>query len=292
MASVPGSSHEVQAHGPCLLNDGQGLTFEYLPGSLDEAEFLYEEIFTRRSYISDDCAIPRGGSPVVVDVGANIGLFTLFALRENARARVFALEPAPSAYALLEKNLASTSAVCLPWLLREASGKPATLHCYPDAPGESTANPRERQRQKQRLAAQPGAPPAVPSEALACRVPLATHTLTDLFRQYGLERVDLLKVDVEGDECRVLHGISPRCWARIRRAVIEVHDTHGRLARIRCVLHRHGFRTSVVRQEGGVVDGYEMVVPSSLRLFYVYAVRPRDVKIGGNGRPARPRRRL
>ena len=39
------------------------------------------------------------------------------------------------------------------------------------------------------------------------------------------------------------------------------------------LLRRHGFRVTCAAQLGGTVRGYEMVVPATLRLFHVYAVR-------------------
>jgi len=56
-----------------LLETWDGRRFECLVPS--EAEFLYEEIVTRRSYLQEGVRLPDGADPdaVVVDVGANIG---------------------------------------------------------------------------------------------------------------------------------------------------------------------------------------------------------------------------
>ena len=58
--------------------------------------------------------------------------------------------------------------------------------------------------------------------------------------------------------------------------MLEVHDTAGRLEQCCSLLRRRGFKVMAEAQEGGEVDGYAMVVPAALRLFYVYACR-RDV---------------
>jgi len=56
-----------------LLETWDGRRFECLVTA--EAEFLYEEIVTRRSYLQEDVQLPDGSDTdvVVVDVGANIG---------------------------------------------------------------------------------------------------------------------------------------------------------------------------------------------------------------------------
>ena len=66
---------------PKVLEDDSGLIFEYL--DLREAELLYEEIFVERTYARHGIVIPSSG--VIIDGGANIGLFTLWCLQERAR---------------------------------------------------------------------------------------------------------------------------------------------------------------------------------------------------------------
>ena len=60
-------------------------------------------------------------------------------------------------------------------------------------------------------------------------------------------QVDLLKVDVEGAEEAVLLGIREGEWASIQAAVIEVHDTDGRLERIQVRPQRAGWRITTVK---------------------------------------------
>lgn len=274
-----------------LFTDEAGLTFEYLCS--DETEFLYEEIFTRRSYLQHGVQIPQTGSPIVVDIGANIGLFSLLAIRVNRAARVYAVEPLPAAYRCLERNLAmstgndasATAAVCSPVLVHESPRTTAcTLHCYADAPGESTRYPAERRKQRARLLAhvRGGASGLLTADAAeeleaadgaaeAVRVPAAT--LSQLLATWGVGSVDLLKIDAEGDELNVLRGLRSADWPKVRQVVLEVHDIYGRLEHTLRLLRRHGFRATAVQQAGSVVDGYDMCVPPSLRLFYVYGTR-------------------
>ena len=278
-----------------LLEDGAGLTFEYPPNADAEAEFLYEEIFVRRSYIAHGVCIPSTGAPVIIDAGANLGLFSLFALRENPHARIYAVEPASAAFACLERNLASAeSSRCFQLLLRDRAGE-CDVHCYPDAPAESTCHPRERESQRIRLAAAAAAataalqsddddadddwakqrkqpPPPLPAEIVrVAAVPLSDFLALHCGLADGC--IDLLKVDVEGDELRLLRGLRAADWVRVRQVVVEVHDINGRLEACVGLLRRHGFSVHSEASRGGVVRGYEMVVPSSLRLCLVFATR-------------------
>lgn len=68
-----------------------------------EAAVLYHEL-------GQEVAYPRHGIKVhdgdcVFDVGANVGLFSVLLLRAHRGLRVFAFEPVPFVYTLLERNL-------------------------------------------------------------------------------------------------------------------------------------------------------------------------------------------
>jgi len=103
-------------------------------------------------------------------------------------------------------------------------------------------------------------------------VPCRVRTLADLLQTHGIGKVALLKVDVEGDELEVLRGLGQRL-DHVQQVVMEVHDIYGRLWRALCLLRRHGFRAVAVPQRTSTVLGYRMVIPPSLRLWYVYARR-------------------
>src|SRR5262249_30617890 len=66
-------------------------------------------------------------------------------------------------------------------------------------------------------------------------------TLSEVFRETGVEQIDLLKVDVEKAELDVLQGIADEDWPKIRQVVAEVHDFDGRLQEIVGLLARQGF---------------------------------------------------
>lgn len=277
-------------HSETKLFTDDAVTFEYLDA--DETEFLYEEIFTRRSYLQHGVTVPSDGAPTVIDCGANIGLFSLQCLRENPASRVFAVEPAAAAFRCLERNLASASseATCVQQLLGEVSAAQRTLHFFEDAPGESTRFPAERRRQQERLRAharEHGLSAAALADATATSASVPATTVSELLRTWQVASVDLLKVDVEGDELNVLRGVRAADWPRVAQVVCEVHDVHGRLARVLSLLRRHGLRATAVQQLGGTVEGYRMEVPASLRLYHVYATRHG----GGRGAVARGARK-
>jgi len=63
------------------------------------------------------------------------------------------------------------------------------------------------------------------------------------------ERIDILKIDVEGSELDVLAGISSELWGKIKRVVVEVHDIDGRLGEVLNLFCMNGFTTIAESQE-------------------------------------------
>ena len=90
----------------------------------------------------------------------------------------------------------------------------------------------------------------------------------------GEQRVDLLKIDVEGDELQALQGVEARHWDRIAQVALEVHDVDGRLGAVEALLEARGYRVRTAAQRSQLSGGgYLAVGPAALRLFYVFARR-------------------
>ena len=76
----------------------------------------------------------------------------------------------------------------------------------------------------------------------------------EIVAQFGIGRIDLLKIDVEQAEADVLAGILDADWPRIRQLAAEVHDLDGRLAAIVSELRGRGFEVET-EQEPAFRDG-------------------------------------
>jgi 31-O-methyltransferase len=68
------------------------------------------------------------------------------------------------------------------------------------------------------------------------------RTLSAELAASGFDRLDLVKIDVEGAEEDVLRGVDEADWPRIRQLVIEVHDLDGRRDRLAAELARRGYQ--------------------------------------------------
>jgi amino acid adenylation domain-containing protein/FkbM family methyltransferase len=229
-----------------------------------ETDFLYQEIFADRTYLRHGISLTDGAC--VFDVGANIGLFTLQAGRAARGVRVFAFEPMPALYPLLRLNSAAygIDARLFDCALAARAGS-AEMTYYPRLSllsGRFADSAAEREvmqaflRQQERaagLALSPAEAEALLAESLrAERVICPLRTLSGVIAAEGVERIDLLKVDVEKSELEVLAGLREEDWDKVRQVVIEVHDEAGRETVTR-LLWRHGF--AVTAEPGSQLAG-------------------------------------
>ncbi|MDT8913018.1 FkbM family methyltransferase [Amycolatopsis sp. PS_44_ISF1] len=209
-----------------------------------EAHYLYHEIFTHDDYLRDLPALRPDA--VVVDAGANLGLFALRIARDCPDARLVAVEPVPSTCALLRVNtaaLAPGSVRVVEAALGDRPGR-TTLTAYRYLPANSTAHPREKPADW--VAAMRETQPDAETADEMLRTDLVEAEVVTLS---GIlppgDRIDLVKIDVEGAELEVLRGVDDRDWPRIDALVIEVHDVAGRLGEIENLLAQQGFDCTV-----------------------------------------------
>lgn len=137
-------------------------------------------------------------SGVFVDVGANIGKWTIsVARRLGPRGKVVAIETEPSNFAALCRNIKANgleNVIPIQAACSNADG-PVTLYRHPRSLHTSTID---------RSHALPT--PDSPSQAGLETTTVEGRTLDSLLDQLGIREINLLKIDVEGAEMAVLEG--------------------------------------------------------------------------------------
>lgn len=257
---------------PYTLPNGMGIQH----WQAGETDFLYTEIFGGESAYSRGGLVFRPGA-LILDVGANIGMFSLFAgERCGGEARIVSFEPIPSTHSVLQANAElalarSGGKVRIQALNVGLSSLPAavTFEHHPHFTVWSTNDAAFAEARLARIIDDmPRALDTNPSwlvracfpralaRALAAlvlrrkvgvteRVPVRLSTLSATLDDLGLgeEDIDFLKVDVEGHELDVLKGIREEHWGRVQQVALEVENFDSRDAVV-AILEKHGFATS------------------------------------------------
>lgn len=202
---------------------------------------IYDDIFRDRIYLQHGVELPEDA--VVVDAGANIGLFTLFVLEACPSARVWAIEPAPRTHEILRRNAAASAQVTTLQCGVGAQAGELEFTFFPNLTCGSGFYDEEqmsriREIRRSLILSDPERARQLDSpigeELIAyiveqhlrrevTRIPV--RPIGAILDEAGVDRVDLLKLDVEGSELAALHGIRDEQWPMIRQVVIEVHDT-------------------------------------------------------------------
>ena len=149
-------------------------------------------------------ALPFPASPAfIVDAGANVGLISaLFATRFPA-ARIAALELDPANFRLLERNVRSYPNV-------------TAIHAglWSHSTELTIANP-DAESWGYRAEERGGGGQGVRVQA---------RSVSDILRDFGIPRINILKVDIEGGEMEVFNDASEEWLGSVDQIVIELHE--------------------------------------------------------------------
>lgn len=182
-----------------LVELDDGVSFLVRAGTHDAG--IVREVWRDGAYPIERVAL--GANDTVIDVGAQIGTFSVLAARTPAR--VIALEPAPINAALLARNLARNDLrrVEVHHLALGPHGRSEIdLHqSYTNTGGASIL------------------------ERIGPRVRVPCVSLGGLLERFGLARLKLLKVDVEGGEYPIFYSTPADVLARIEHVFVEA-ETH------------------------------------------------------------------
>lgn len=177
---------------------------------------IFKEMFMNATYPFDEICARLPQHPVVFDLGANIGLFTLALLDRIGDAVVHAFEPLPGNLPRLERNVESCrkrtrAKIHLHPFAVVATGSPSELPIYfdPARPAYASASLDDSR--------------ARGSNTRSTSVP--TICIDSIVAEYGIDRIDLLKVDCEGAEFDIIPAIPAPLLRRIPNIVMEVHKS-------------------------------------------------------------------
>jgi FkbM family methyltransferase len=156
------------------------------PGTVSRSVFL-----TASRETEDEAAFQELVQPgmTVLDVGANLGIYTILAaMRVGPAGAVHAFEPVPAVFACLERSIRLSGLGQVRLNQAAVSDRAGTVPMYLGVGKDSDIHS------------------LAPSDRRPDRVDVTTLTLDDYVREHRIDQVQVMKIDVEGAELPALRG--------------------------------------------------------------------------------------
>jgi FkbM family methyltransferase len=256
-----------------------------------QTNIIYAEVFEAQIYLQYGITLPA--QACIFDVGAHIGLFSLFAHQRQSDIRIFAFEPGSTSYQALYNNLSLHSVRATPLnygLSSTSTAMPLVFFPYMSGMSGLFAN-----LQRDKEAFKVGIRHWMQSDehepmlmydldklvdtffAQSSRQICQLKTLSEAMRENNVEHINLLKIDVEGNELQVLKGIQEQDWSKIEQIVAEVHST-SLLEQIVRYLVERGYNITIEVEEGEILERFEE--EGGYRLYMLYARQGKQATYG------------
>lgn len=176
---------------------------------LDLAEAIQRWIYLGAFEPQETAVVRRWLRPgmTFVDVGANVGYFTLLAAsRVGPEGRVFSVEHSPYAFERLTDTVRTNRLSHVQAFRMGLSSAAGELPLYVPPASDGFHSPTM-------------------SAGWETSVTVPVRRLDDSLDEWGVESVDLMKLDVEGHESHILEGAAASLAAgRIRAVLVEFND--------------------------------------------------------------------
>lgn len=232
----------------------------------NETDFMYKEIFMNKNYFKHGINIKDGDC--VFDVGANIGMFTLFVNLVANNVRTYSFEPIPYTYDVLNSNakLYCNNTKTYNCGLSDFE-KTVAFTFYPKASVMSSCYGNQKDDKdvfvKSIYSDEDITQEDIGSidkyygefiddrfnsEIIDCQL----RTVSSIIKENDVKEIDLLKIDVEKSELDVLNGIENDDWNKIKQIVIEVHDINNQVEKVSETLEKHCFK--VIKESEPTLD--------------------------------------
>lgn len=185
----------------------------------------------------------------IIDIGAGIGEYTLYAAIAQPGSRVFSFEPYPESFALMQENLRLNGIANVKFYNEAIDAETGELIL--DLTGEEPLQFQSHLKKDVNI-----------QKSLLVK----SLSLVDALARSELDSCDLLKLDCEGAEYSILFSAPQSVLERIQRIVMEYHD--------HLIQHNHRELITFLSERGFQVETFPN--PVHAHLGYLRALRKND----------------
>lgn len=152
-----------------------------------------------------DDRFPVRKTDTIVDIGANIGSFSVWAARQATKGVVYAFEPDEHNFALLQTNVERNGCHNIKLYHQAVSDQDGSISFYQQSQ-ENNVNH------------------TMYPDKFATKVDVASITLETFMKRSGISKINLLKIDAEGAEYPILLSSKATVFRNIEKIYVEYHD--------------------------------------------------------------------
>jgi len=196
----------------------------------NELDILIDEIFNKEIY----CIDIKNIKPVIFDIGAHIGLSTIYFKDRYPNSKIFCFEPNPNIFPILEENIFINNLQDITLKNIAVGDKDCIKELYIDSSGNGAFSTASFTKN------------AWSGEQKTLPIMVKVERLSN----YVVDKINLLKIDVEGAEGSILEELEKENKLQfIQNILLEYHPIKiGHLKKIVNLLERNGYKLSYSKE--------------------------------------------
>jgi FkbM family methyltransferase len=179
-----------------------GIDYKIRPQTCDQG--VIKEIIQYHCYDPKDFTV--GENDIVFDIGAQIGIFSVYAAFQAKNGKVYSFEPLPDNFSLLKENAElnkCANIVLYNAALTETGGKRNLFLAGNNTGGHSLVQLRAKNDQT---------------------VEINSFSLPEVMAREKIERIDFFKIDCEGGEYEIFFNLPLEILKKIKKISMEYHN--------------------------------------------------------------------
>ncbi len=182
-----------------IINLRSGTRVLIRPNTTDRG--ILKEIFILEEYSPVIGSIKN--SDIIIDIGAHIGMFSLFATEKNPNVKILAFEPMKKNFCLLSKNISLNNLKNIDIINYAVSDKNSEtlLYLSEDNTGAHSMFKKSERSEK-----------------------IKTISINNIFIKFKIKNCSLLKLDCEGGEYPIIMSLSKNNLKKINSIIMEFHN--------------------------------------------------------------------
>lgn len=212
-----------------IYNLKNGLKYKTRAGTIDCA--IINEVCVRKIYLQE---FGIDENDIVVDIGAHIGIFSVFASELAKKGKVYSFEPVPENFKILKENIELNKKKNIIPINKAVSSKIGKKEFFISKTntggGSLYLNNKEKKHE--------------------IKINVSTSSLKDIMRINKIKKIDFLKMDCEGEEYEILFNCPDKILKSVKKISMEYHniDDKYNFSSLKVFLEKKGFRVKLGKQ--------------------------------------------